>query len=141
MPAQPPSEDDPTPDPPERSGSAHGLHPDPAGEPPFVEVAAEHEIAEGTMKGLDVEGERVLLARVDGRLYAIGGLCTHQIAYLEDGGLCGRAVSCPRHGATFDLATGEALSPPADLPVEVYEVRVTDGRIGLRIRARLCPGS
>ena len=50
------------------------------------------------------------------------------------------SVLCPRHGAAFDLYTGEPLTPPADMPVEVYEVReAVDGRV--RVRPRPCPGS
>ena len=109
--------------------------------PATVDVAAETDVPDGTMKGVDVGSERVLLARVDGRLCAIGGLCTHQIAHLEDGVLDGRTVSCPRHGAAFDLHTGEPLSAPADMPVEVYDVTVQDGRIRVSLRPRPCPGS
>jgi 3-phenylpropionate/trans-cinnamate dioxygenase ferredoxin subunit/naphthalene 1,2-dioxygenase system ferredoxin subunit len=81
------------------------------------------------MKGFDVAGERVLVAHIEGRWCAIGGICTHQIAYLEDGVLEPGRVSCPRHGAAFDLTTGDALCAPADMPVPVYDVQLTDGRI------------
>jgi 3-phenylpropionate/trans-cinnamate dioxygenase ferredoxin subunit len=105
----------------------------------FIDVAADTEIPEGTMKGFDVGPERVLVARVRGRLCAVGGLCTHQIAHLEDGVLEDNRVLCPRHGAAFDLFTGEPLTPPADMPVEVHEVEVAGGRV--RVRLRPCPGS
>jgi 3-phenylpropionate/trans-cinnamate dioxygenase ferredoxin subunit len=95
----------------------------------FEDVGAESEIPEGCMKGFDVAGERVLVARAGGRLHAVGGLCTHQIAHLEDGVLEGNRVSCPRHGACFDLETGEPLSAPADMPLPVYRVRAVGGRI------------
>jgi 3-phenylpropionate/trans-cinnamate dioxygenase ferredoxin subunit len=109
----------------------------------YVDVAADGEIPEGTMKGVDVGGERILLARVDGRLCAIDGLCTHQIAHLEDGVLAGRAVLCPRHGAAFDLDTGEPTAP-ADMPARVYDVRLAGGRVYVcrtprPIRARIMP--
>ena len=111
---------------------------------PFVDAGADAEIPEGTMKGIDVDGERVLVARVKGRLCAIGGICTHQIAHLEDGileveGGNGR-VLCPRHGAAFDLRTGEPLTAPADMPVPVYQVQVRAGRIQV-LRPPPCPGS
>ena len=113
--------------------------------PPFEDVGAETEVVEGTMKGFDVAGERVLVARTGGRLFAVGGLCTHQIAYLEDGVARGPAVSCPRHGACFDLRTGAPLTAPADMPMPVYDVRVAGGRIlvsrSAALRPRPCPGS
>ncbi len=74
----------------------------------FIDVAAETEIPEGTMKGFDVGPERVLVARVRGRLCAVGGLCTHQIAHLEDGVLEDNRVLCPRHGAALRPAHGRA---------------------------------
>ena len=95
----------------------------------LVDVGAEEEVPEAAMKGFDVEGERVLVARVRGRLLAVSGLCSHQIAYLEDGLLEETQVSCPRHGACFDLVTGEALSAPADFPLAVYDVCARAGRI------------
>jgi 3-phenylpropionate/trans-cinnamate dioxygenase ferredoxin component len=107
----------------------------------FQDVAAESEVPEGNMKGFDVAGERVLVARVQGRLHAVGGLCTHQIAYLEDGALEGRQVSCPRHGACFDLENGEPLSAPADFPLPVYQVCAAGGRILVSVRPRPCRGS
>jgi nitrite reductase/ring-hydroxylating ferredoxin subunit len=115
----------------------------------YDDVAADADIPEGTMKGVDVGDERVLLARVGGELCAISGLCTHQIAHLEDGVLDGRKVLCPRHGAAFDLDTGEP-TPPADMPVAVYDVRVAGGRVYVcrtprpitpRIMRPPCPGS
>ena len=95
----------------------------------YVPVMSDDALAEGQMVGVDVQGERVLLVRTQGRLHAVGGLCTHQIAPLEEGYLEGRTVTCPRHGAAFDLATGEALGPPSDMPLPVYEVRALAGRI------------
>jgi nitrite reductase/ring-hydroxylating ferredoxin subunit len=95
----------------------------------YLDVAAVSDIAEGTMKGFDVEGERVLVALSEGKWCAIGGICTHQVAYLEDGVLEPGRVLCPRHGAAFDLNTGEPVSAPADMPVPVYDVCLVGGRI------------
>jgi nitrite reductase/ring-hydroxylating ferredoxin subunit len=95
----------------------------------LVDVAGGSEVPESTMKGFDVQGERVLVARVEGRLLAVGGLCTHQIAYLEDGFLDDGRVYCPRHGACFDLTSGEPLLAPADMPLPVYAVCERGGRI------------
>jgi 3-phenylpropionate/trans-cinnamate dioxygenase ferredoxin subunit len=65
----------------------------------------------------------------DGELYAIEDRCSH-----DDGPLCegdfeaGECVAiCPRHGAHFDVRTGRALTLPAFLPVDTFEVKVEDG--------------
>ena len=71
-----------------------------------------------------VEGERVLVARVDGKYYAVSDTCTHYEQSLSGGMLDTEraAVECPLHRAVFDLATGEVLDGPAAKPVAVYEV-------------------
>lgn len=102
----------------------------------WQDVLADADLGEGQMRGVDVGDERVLLARVGGRVCALGGICTHQIAYLEDGQLEGDRVHCPRHGAAFDVHTGEPLFPPADMPVPVYDVMVVDGRIRVSCQPR-----
>jgi 3-phenylpropionate/trans-cinnamate dioxygenase ferredoxin subunit len=104
----------------------------------FEDVGPAAALADGSMRGVDVAGERVLLAHAGGCVYAVAGLCTHQIAHLEDGELepGERMVRCPRHGAGFDLATGEPLHAPADVPLDVHEVRVVAGRLLVSRRPR-----
>src|SRR5262245_230798 len=102
----------------------------------FQDVGPAEALANGTMKGFDVAGERVLVAHTNGCLHAVAGLCTHQIAHLEDGWLEEGMVRCPRHGAGFDLKTGEPLDAPADVPLDVYEVKVVAGRLLVSRRPR-----
>jgi nitrite reductase/ring-hydroxylating ferredoxin subunit len=90
-----------------------------------TKVCTANDIADNSMKSFDIEGEPVLLARVDGRYYAIADTCSHAMAYLSEGELLeGCRVQCPDHSAVFDLKTGEALALPAVGPVEVYKVVV-----------------
>jgi nitrite reductase/ring-hydroxylating ferredoxin subunit len=81
------------------------------------------------MKCVLLGATRILLANVDGKVYATSDICSHALAYLSDGFLEGAVVECPLHGAQFDVTTGKALSPPADGDIETYEVTVADGRI------------
>jgi len=62
-----------------------------------------------------------------GKCHAIEDVCTHDDGPLADGDLEGYEIVCPRHGARFDIRTGEVLIPPAVVPVRCYEVRVQDG--------------
>lgn len=90
-----------------------------------AKVCTTNDIADDSMKSFDIEGEPVLLARVDGEYYAIADTCSHAMAYLSEGELLeGCRVQCPDHAAVFDLKTGEALALPAAGPVEVYKVVV-----------------
>jgi 3-phenylpropionate/trans-cinnamate dioxygenase ferredoxin subunit len=83
------------------------------------------DIPENGMKSFDIDGDPVLVAKVNGDLYAIADTCSHALAYLSEGELLDDCrVQCPDHGAIFDLKTGEALALPAVAPVEVYAVSV-----------------
>lgn len=66
----------------------------------------------------------ILVCNVEGTFYAIEDVCTHDGAPLDQGTLEGSCVVCPRHGATFDVTTGAALTLPAVLPVATYPVTV-----------------
>jgi len=72
---------------------------------------------------------------LDGEYYAIEDRCSHDDGPLAEGDFdVEEAVAiCPRHGARFDIKTGKALSLPAYLPVEAFEVLVEDGVIKVRI--------
>jgi nitrite reductase/ring-hydroxylating ferredoxin subunit len=91
----------------------------------WTTVASVGTLPEGEMAGFSVEGDDVLVANVGGEYRAIGATCTHAGCNLaDDGDLEDGSVSCMCHGSVFDLATGEAIGPPAAEPVPVFDVRV-----------------
>jgi naphthalene 1,2-dioxygenase system ferredoxin subunit len=92
----------------------------------FVKVASTDDISEGEMKGYQVEGVDILLAQVGGKYYAINDICSHFFTLLSSGYLYTEEceVQCPLHDSRFSLATGEPNAPPADKPVDAYDVRV-----------------
>ena len=85
-------------------------------------VATRAESAPGTTRRIVVDGSELLLCNVDGNVYAIEDVCTHDGGPLDQGQLEGETVVCPRHGATFDVRTGDALTLPAILPLMTYPV-------------------
>lgn len=87
-------------------------------------VAKLSEIAPGTTKRVEVGSCGVLLCNVAGSIYAIEDVCTHDGGPLDLGEFEGHCVVCPRHGATFDVRTGAALTLPAVMPVGTFPVRV-----------------
>lgn len=95
----------------------------------FADVAALTDVAEGQMRAVEVGGKRVLLALVEGVPYAMGAVCTHERANLDEGTLIGHEIYCPLHFSCFDVRTGEALAPPADQAANIYAVKVHDGRV------------
>ena len=90
----------------------------------FHTVAQGSEIAPGEMKLVDLEGEEVVIANVDGTYYAFSNTCTHEGGPLVDGELDGETVTCPWHFTVFDVKSGEALEGVTDAPVPTYEVRL-----------------
>jgi 3-phenylpropionate/trans-cinnamate dioxygenase ferredoxin subunit len=99
----------------------------------WVKVAAVGELAPGDKKQIDLDGLAVALFNVEGQYYAIEDVCTHDGAPLAHGRFRGDQITCPRHGARFNVRTGEALSMPAFEPVETYQVKVEGNDILIEV--------
>jgi 3-phenylpropionate/trans-cinnamate dioxygenase ferredoxin subunit len=94
-----------------------------------VEVCRVDELPPGTMRLVHAGQISVGVYNVGGRLCAIEDRCSHDDGPLVEGDWepARGVVECPRHGATFDICTGRALTLPAYLPVDTFPVRVEDG--------------
>jgi nitrite reductase/ring-hydroxylating ferredoxin subunit len=90
----------------------------------FVPVGAASALAPGTMRWVVVDRQRVLLANVEGVVYALHDMCGHRGAPLSTGSLVGHVIECPLHFACFDVRTGKLLSGPVSADVATVEVRV-----------------
>ena len=99
----------------------------------FIKVATTSDIPDpGTML-VELEDRIVVLVHVDGQYYCLDDVCTHDGGPLADGALEGCELICPRHGARFDVKTGEPLSMPATEATGVHEVRVDGEELFVRI--------
>jgi 3-phenylpropionate/trans-cinnamate dioxygenase ferredoxin component len=92
-------------------------------------VANVADVAPGTTKRVVIDGREILICNVDGSFFAIEDVCTHDGAPLDQGDLDGNCIVCPRHGAMFDVRTGDALTLPAVIPLSTYAVELKDGEI------------
>jgi len=99
----------------------------------FVAVATLDEVPPGTKRVVDVNGISLLLCNTLDRLFAVRNLCSHAYETLECGRMRGGWISCPVHGARFDLETGAPINPPATMPIETYEVRVIGDSIEVAV--------
>ena len=87
----------------------------------FVEVAKISEIPSGKMKHTEVNGKEIMIANVNGMFYALTDRCGHMNALLSMGNLTGNTVTCPFHGAKFDVTTGKKLTEPILTPPQEME--------------------
>jgi len=76
----------------------------------------------GQMLGIKIENKSILLANIDGVIYAIDNHCSHEDAVLYNGALKGDCVECPLHGSRFSFITGQPMEEPATEPVQTYPV-------------------
>ncbi|MET0069125.1 MAG: non-heme iron oxygenase ferredoxin subunit [Candidatus Thiodiazotropha sp.] len=97
----------------------------------WIEVAQLGELPPGTMKRVDLADRRFLLANVDGQLYAVDDLCSHEEVSLYLGCLEGDSIKCSLHGSRFSLKSGLPLDEPATEPINTYPVKVSAERIYL----------
>jgi len=101
----------------------------------FVRTASLAEIPDGELRAYDLTVGRVTIAHLENEVFAFGDECTHEGCSLAEGELDEMAdtVVCPCHGSAFDVRNGEPVKGPAEDPLPVYPVRVTDdGWIELR---------
>ena len=98
--------------------------------PVWTTVARTDEVTEGEMTGATVAGEEVLVVNLGGDYRAVGATCSHAgCSLVDDGEVDGDALTCGCHGSIFDLKSGEAVGPPAEEPLPVYEVRVDGDQV------------
>ena len=101
----------------------------------FVTFCRVDELANGQREVFDLDTMSILLFNIDDQYYAVENLCSHEEYELADGELADGCIECPKHGATFDIHTGEARSAPAYTPVKVFPTRVdgTDVQVELEL--------
>ena len=106
-----------------------------------IDLLALADLPEGTMQMAWVDGtDQVVVVNTGGTIRAFQGICTHEYFELDKGfltgggspgpdGLPSGTLTCALHLSRFDLADGEALDPPAELPLATYRVVIEDGRV------------
>jgi nitrite reductase/ring-hydroxylating ferredoxin subunit len=99
----------------------------------FTKVASAAEVPAGTAKQVAVGGRPVAVFNIDGTFYAIEDTCPHRGAPLWEGEVQGKEVTCPWHGARFDVTSGSNLCPPAKSGVKVFPVRVVGDEVQIDV--------
>ncbi len=101
----------------------------------YYQAAQIEDIKPGEAFLTEVGGVEIVICNVSGEYYAIEDVCSHDGSSFDTACVESRRITCPRHGADFDVTTGEALTPPAFSPVQTYPVRVQNGVVEVDIEA------
>ena len=91
------------------------------------------ELEESKPKRAEVAGYPLVLVKKGEKVYALANTCTHLGGPLAEGELEGDCIRCPWHGSVFSLEDGSVKESPAVVPVAVFEARVVDGNIEVRL--------
>jgi nitrite reductase/ring-hydroxylating ferredoxin subunit/uncharacterized membrane protein len=100
----------------------------------FKPAAEMRELPEGQLKRVSVEEQPVLLLRLDGTIYALGAVCSHYGAPLNEGKIVGRAIECPWHASRFALEDGRVVQGPACAGVPAYDCRIVNDQVQVKLR-------
>jgi len=103
--------------------------------PDFVAAANTSDVTDPGSLFVEVEGRLVVLIHAAGHWYALDDVCTHDGGPLSDGPVDASegTIACPRHGAKFDIKSGEALTMPATKPTVSHEVKVEGDQVLVRL--------
>lgn len=99
----------------------------------WVRIGDASDIGEGEVSAFAVGERSIAVANIEGDLQAFDDMCSHKRCSLAEGELDGTTISCPCHGAAFDVLTGEVLNGPATEPIDVFEVRIEGGSIEVAV--------
>jgi 3-phenylpropionate/trans-cinnamate dioxygenase ferredoxin subunit len=102
--------------------------------PDFIRVAKVSDLSDPGKALVEVEERLVALFKVGGQFFAIDDVCTHDGGPLAEGTLENHTIACPRHGAKFDIRTGQALTMPATQPTAAHEVKVVGDEVFVKLR-------
>ncbi|MGI9517931.1 MAG: non-heme iron oxygenase ferredoxin subunit [Pirellulaceae bacterium] len=91
------------------------------------------DVAPGAMLLVELEDRLAIVFNIEGQFYCIDDVCTHDGGPLSDGELAGCTIACPRHGAKFDVTTGQALTMPATEDTVCHDVKLDGESVYVKI--------
>lgn len=99
----------------------------------FIEVAKLADMPAAGKLCVELDDHFLVIVRIDGEYYCVEDVCTHDGGTLGDGELEGFCISCPRHGAQFDVRDGQAVTMPATEATGSYPVRIEGDAILVKL--------
>ena len=99
----------------------------------FIPVGEIDEVKVGERLFIEIDEKPIVILNIEGQLYAIADVCSHDDGPVGEGTLEGFEIICPRHGARFDIRTGKVLALPAFVDIPAYAVRLVGDQIEIGI--------
>lgn len=101
--------------------------------PEFIPVCRASDIPDPGKRTVVVQDRIVVVFRVDNEFFCLDDVCTHDGGPLGEGTLQNHSITCPRHGARFDIRTGQVLCMPATEPTTAHDVKVQEDQVFVRL--------
>jgi 3-phenylpropionate/trans-cinnamate dioxygenase ferredoxin subunit len=102
----------------------------------YVPVAKLSELISSQKLSLEIDDHYIVLVHLEGAVYCLDDVCTHDGGPLGEGEIDGNCLVCPRHGAKFDIRTGDAVLMPATEPTATHAVRVDGDQIYVKLSSK-----
>lgn len=96
----------------------------------WITVATTSDLPNGARRIVEIDGQPIAVFNIANQYFAIADVCSHDDGPVAEGELVDDyEIECPRHGAHFDVRSGQVLSFPAIVDIPTYKVRVEDGEV------------
>ena len=99
----------------------------------WVKACNKNEVGNGDLFSFDHKEKKILLANLDGKLFATDRICTHEEADLSTGMLSEEGIRCPLHLSVFNLQTGEPQNPPAENALKTYNIKINENEVYVEV--------
>ena len=99
----------------------------------YYRITPVNEFPEGERLFLQIEDQPIVIFKIAGEFLATGDICSHDGGEIGDGEIIGEEIVCARHGARFNIRSGEAMSLPAVTAIPVYPIRIVEDYLEIGI--------
>lgn len=88
-----------------------------------------NDLPPGHCRAYTTDAHIVMVYNLGGEFFATQGVCTHEDLPLAGGRFAENVMECPHHGSRFNIRTGKVLTPPAEMNLPTFPVRVEGGTV------------
>ncbi len=99
----------------------------------WIKICSKKDLEKNSVLDFDHVDKKILLANLNGKIYATDRICTHADADLSSGILSNEGITCPLHLSTFNLQTGVPQNLPAERPLKTYNVKIEQNEIYVEV--------